>query len=238
MNAFYHSIDWGFDTSLIQKKEKAQQFLNCIGLPCCIKRVCNSTEVESFLLEKEDSLYLVMVLDQVSMKYTGFFDIKSYEQLRTQILSKSQEGFCFDRLKFCFISQMQDFSGCFTANIIADGKGSALIEFIEGTVDNRYLTSGGNYRIMPKRIIFNDFKMVYCDETSILLKLWDSLKTCLFYRGYYECSYAIINKTKEVYFSYYSDNEVYQNICLDYYEKDTTKYRCMFLSLLENGILN
>lgn len=239
MNGFYHSSAWGFDTSVINKKEEAKRFLNSIGLQCCIIHICDYSEARAFFdADNTGNCFLVIAIDKRSLKYTGCFDITSFGQLQNFVTSIIvRNNFSIERIKCLFINQMHWCPGCFTANIISDGKGNAIIEFIEDTVDNRLLSSGGGYKLKPKKILFNDFEMVYCDEVSVLIKLWDSLKTCLFYRGYYECSYAMINDIKKVYFSYYSDKEIYQNISMDYFEHDALKYRCVYLSLTENILL-
>ena len=230
---FYHSRDWGFDTSAIEKKEKAKEFLNRIGLPCCIKHICNHSEVNAFFRKDNKNCYLVMVLDTESLKYTGFFNIISREQLLAQIDRIVNDDFCMNRLRYCFIEQMHEFIDCFTANIISDGKGNAIIEYIQGTVDNRCLSSGGIQKTKPQKIVFNDYKMVFCDNYKIFMLMWESIKTCLFFKGYYECSYALVNEIKDVFFSYYSDEEIYQNITLDYIDYDIFKYRCAFLSMVD-----
>lgn len=233
MNTFYHSKDWGFDTSVLKKRENAMSFLNSIGLHCCIKCICDQSMLESVFRELKGHRFLVIIIDIITLEYTGFFDITNCEQLSTQVNRVVNDNFRQDRIRYCFIDQMQECPGCFTSNIISDGKGNAIIEFIVDTVDNRYLTSGGQYVHLPKRILFNDYKMVYCDNYKVLMRLWESIKTCLFFKGYYECSFALVNNQKDVYFTYYSNEEIYQNITLDHIDYDMFKYRCAFLSLID-----
>lgn len=233
MNNFYHSRDWGFDTSFLNKKENARTFLNSIGLPCCIKGIFSLSETESFLdNNKNNEQYLIIAIDRNSLKQYGFFDITNFTQLYDSINLIKDNSFHCGRLSCCIISQLNPCPGCFTANIISDGKGKAIIEFLPGTVDNRYLSSGGKYQKTPQRINFNNYELVFCDDFHVLLQMWDYIKTCLFFRGYYECSYASISKEKNVYFSYYSNEKIYRNIELEYINISALKFRCVFLSLM------
>lgn len=235
MTKFYHSSAWGFDTSIIEKKEKAKRFLDEVGLPCCIECLCKHNEVKNFF-DRRNIKYplLLIVIDRETYKQIGSFDIMNFSQVQGLVKPNLSSFFCADRLTYCFIDQMFPCRRCFTATIISDGKGNGIIEFLTGIVDNRYLTSGGGNKLIPERIIFNDYKLVYCDDMIVLKTMWNSLKICLFYRGYYECSYATINNVNNVFFSYYSDDEAYQNICLDYYEYDSLKYRCAYIAMMEN----
>lgn len=234
MYRFCHSGAWGFDNSIIEKKEYAKQFLDGIGLRCCIEYLCKYDESNNVFKGNENHIpYLVLVIDNKSFKRIGVFDITDYSQLCNYVENNLSESFRKNRLVCIFIKQLQPCDGCFTANIISNGKGYALIEFIDGTVDNRMLSSGGSYRKQPKRIIFNEYKMVYCEDNQVLLHIWESIKVCLFFKGYYECSYASVNNKKDIYFTYFSNKDIYQNISLEYINYDMLKYRCLFLSLLE-----
>ena len=241
MIKFYHSSNWNFDNLFIEKKKKAKSFLESIRLSCCIRCVCNHNEVKKFFaeVEKKTGSFLVIVIDSETLKRIAFFNIVNFSQLQALVEPRFSNDFRIDRLRYCVISQMQPCQECFTATIISDGRGNAIIEFIKDTVDNRFLTSGGNYELIPQQIFFNEYKMVYCNDINVLLKLWPSLKVCLFFKGYYECSYAIVNDKKQICFSFYSDDNVYQNnLDLECFDSNTLKSRCNFLSIIENGFIN
>ena len=229
---FYHANDWGFDTSTpISRKIHSEFFLTSIGLPCCIKRASNSSEIQS-LFNHGSSYFLVYVIDKETHNFYVFQNISSYVQLLSLIKCDLKNKIIEDNLYYCLIERMHECPGCFTANVISNGRGNAIIEFIKGTVDNRYLSNGGNYIKAPQKIIFNDYKMVYCDDYYVFRQMWESIKICLFFKGYFECSYTSINKIKNVYYSFYSSKEIFQDISLEYWGDDMLKYRCAFLSLI------
>lgn len=232
MQRFYHSRDWGFDVSITDKKIIAKQFLTSLNLPCCIKIINDFNDVRSLFAKGDKEFFWCMIVDKETKKYHVFLNINNFDSLYEKIAPLLDNEFCLNRLTLCLVEKMYEIPGSFTAIIICDGKGNAIVEYIRDTVDNRFLSSGGNPKTPIEKIIFNDYKLVYCDDYNILITMHKYIKICLFFSGYYECSYAAINNKKDLYFSYYSNKKIYQNLSLEYFN-DMLKYRCAYLSLIE-----
>lgn len=235
---FYHSIDWGFDTAFIEKKRKAKEYLDSLSLPCCIDGVCNANEAKRILDTNNPGCYLVTVKNPRTNQGDGYFGIQTFSQLLEKMKKSFGQNCSLDEFEFCVIEQLEKIPGCFTSIIMSDGKGNAVVEYLEGTVDNRFLSSGGEFKGTPQRIIFCGYDVIYCNNFSVLKRLYSSVKTCLYFKGYYECTYATLHGEPGVFFSYFSTDQMYQNIfsSFDFYMLPVND-RCSAQYLFEAGFL-
>lgn len=237
---FYHSIEWGFDVDYINKKEDAKAFLNKLGLRCCIDEVCDFDKLNLKFNNNKNISYLVISFNKKNPKNRmGYFDICNYNQLLRHI--KIDWGCDFQELEFYFIVQMKHTLNCFTATLFSNGKGDVIIEYLKGVVDNRYVTSGSdnnNNSLFTEKIYMHDYSLVYCEDYSVFTCLYEVIKVCSFFEGYYELSYANVHGEKGIYFSYYSKDKIYQNIFeIDIIGDKLISNRCiMNYLLLQNRI--
>ena len=204
----------------------------------CLSQKCQANDLDK-MFQRDNLEYLVMVFPIKGNKHrTGFFDIKSVVQLQQKIYSEYGNESTCDEFEYCFIDQMREMEGCFTATIISNGKGSLVIEYLTNTIDNRDITSNTKCERVPHKIIFIDFELVECDGFEILKILFDDIKKCLWLKGYYELSYATVQGKKDVYFSYYSDEGIYMNYfdCNRMYTYES-RNRCILQFLKEIGYL-
>ena len=212
---FFHSTDWGFDMDYQKKKEKSRKFLSSLELS-----VLNSFSCSYFELVGNDSVidssevYLVTVDSNInSVLRHGYFNISSVSILREKILSDF--GTDSDVLETCrchFIEQLFLCPNCFTGALFSNCKGDLICEVICGTIDNRELTSGSSQNYDRKQIIYSEGNLITCDDYVLWSKLLPAIKVCIKCKGYFEFSFGRVGNNCDIYFSYYSDNECYQNV--------------------------
>lgn len=236
---FYHSIEWGFDLNYINKKKRAMLFLNAHEFPTCLSKICRFDGIDE-MFEKEECCYLVMVSKKKDdSKRSGYFNIVNKRQLIDSMFEDYGKEIDYNNFVYCFIGQMQETLGCFTATLFSDGKGNIVIEYLTDIVDNRFLTSGSMGERTPSCITFRDFTLIDCDSFIILEKLYGIVKKCFFLKGYFELSYAVVHGKKDVYFSYYSSDDIYMNIFNNYYDlgEKSMHNRCIFFYMIQSGML-
>lgn len=225
---FFHSYDWGFDTKYSLKKIKSIEYLSnnhflhvkTFGLP--IKRIFEIDLIGKYLV-------IVSASGEFGEKKMGFFNIERVSQLDSYDEYNQLRYSCEAENAYAvFIQQMEPCDGCFTGTITSNGKGRMIVELLEGTVDNRLLTSCGAEATRIFTIVFDEYELVSCNNFSLRQKFDSNLKKCMFTSGYFEFSYAAVSGENDIWFTYYSDCEIYRNILLDdfRFEKNVSDVCC------------
>lgn len=234
---YYHSIEWGFDTDYMKKKNKAMCFLQKHCFKTCISRVCSYSEIASMFFENEGCFLVMISKKNNSAERNGYFDISNYSQLLDRIANDYGKDCDLSEYDFCFIDQLEKMKDCFTANIFSDGHGKIIVEYLMDTVDNRDITGYSQNGKIPHSIIIDNDVLVKCDSYLVLMNLYDVIKKCIWLRGYYELSYATVHSKPDIYFSYYSSEDIYMNIFMNDFGVDYKGSRSVYLFMKNAGYI-
>ena len=212
---YYHSTDWGFDDNYQTKKKTSRSGLKAIGLPMLESISCSYYElVQNKVRFKPNGVYLVTADDGTKEKNRkGYFGVKSSDELLQHIIrdfgdSESSLSAC----KCHCIEQLFPCEGCFTGALFSNGCGDLVCETINNTVDNREVTSGSSAPYERNRIIYHDGELSFCGDYFIWATLLSVISLCINNKGYYEFAFGLVSGKKGLYFSYFSSEEIYQNI--------------------------
>lgn len=234
MGKEYHSIDWGFDVELSSKRKKSNDFLNRIQFPHVKIFFLSFKEMEKTELFNG---YKYLVIVTCGIKKRGYFNISTKQQLILHIKTDFRNA--EKDIEITLIEQLDATSQCYTANIFSNGMGDLFCEVLKGTVDNRELTNIiDRHNRTIYSIEFSNYSLIKCEDFCVYQSLYRYLKDCLYFRGYYELSYANLHGDSGVYFTFYSNSSIYQNI----FHKDVVisqkelEVRCLDLMLREHGI--
>ena len=211
-NKYFNSLDWGIiNESLGVLRSNGFDYLKKLELPVgnnfIVKYKDYLNNKEEFNERIKDSEYLVMFEppNNAYQKY-AIFSVNNTDQIDDFI--KDNDLF-LDNYCVSFVEMIKVIDNSFAGVLMSDGKGSTIIEIVNGTCDSRELTSRGVDPKKTRKYESFDFEDELIGAPKIIKEIKD---ICQYFKGYYEFAYGSIRGEKKIYFTFYSSNDEYINI--------------------------